>query len=142
LLTWLGERTHRRVGILDAVLAAIGTGAGTTRLVAVDDANDHPRVRRATRYRDEVTVYRDTASPTVVVLGRGLAGRREIAVEVNGEDQRGRGTGTAVLHEALALVPRDEPVFAQVAPGNARSLRAFLGAGYTPIGAEILFSPT
>jgi len=32
-----------------------------------------------------------------------------------------------------------EPLFAQVAPGNAASLRAFLAAGFVPIGAEVLF---
>jgi hypothetical protein len=31
----------------------------------------------------------------------------------------------------------DEPPFAQVSPGNARSLRAFLGAGLRPIGSEV-----
>jgi RimJ/RimL family protein N-acetyltransferase len=30
-------------------------------------------------------------------------------------------------------------VFAQVAPGNAASLRAFLAAGFRPIGSEVLF---
>ena len=30
-------------------------------------------------------------------------------------------------------------VFAQVAPGNAASLRAFLRAGFDPIGSEALF---
>jgi len=31
-------------------------------------------------------------------------------------------------------------VFAQVAPGNAASIRCFLSAGYRPIGAEVLFA--
>ncbi|NUR85978.1 MAG: GNAT family N-acetyltransferase, partial [Nonomuraea sp.] len=30
------------------------------------------------------------------------------------------------------------PLWAQVAPGNAASVRAFLAAGYVPIGAEAL----
>jgi hypothetical protein len=37
-------------------------------------------------------------------------------------------------------VPPAEPVFAQVAPGNAGSLRAVLAAGYRPIGGEVLFA--
>jgi hypothetical protein len=39
----------------------------------------------------------------------------------------------------IRLAPRGEPLFAQVAPGNAASLRAFLAAGYRPVGAEVLF---
>ena len=38
------------------------------------------------------------------------------------------------------LVP-DEPVWAQVAPANTASLRAFLAAGYRPVAAEVLFGP-
>ena len=40
---------------------------------------------------------------------------------------------------ARGLVPAGEHLFAQVAPGNVASLRAFLAAGYRPIGAEVLF---
>jgi RimJ/RimL family protein N-acetyltransferase len=39
----------------------------------------------------------------------------------------------------MLAVPRGERVFLQVAPGNAASLRAALGAGFHPIGAEVLF---
>ena len=41
----------------------------------------------------------------------------------------------------LATVPDDMCVFAQVAPGNAASVRAFLACGFTPIGSEILLGP-
>jgi RimJ/RimL family protein N-acetyltransferase len=34
-----------------------------------------------------------------------------------------------------------EPVFAAVSPGNARSLRALLACGFTPIGSEVLLRP-
>jgi RimJ/RimL family protein N-acetyltransferase len=34
-----------------------------------------------------------------------------------------------------------EPLWAQVAPANVASLRAFLAAGYRPVGAEVLFGP-
>jgi RimJ/RimL family protein N-acetyltransferase len=35
--------------------------------------------------------------------------------------------------------PRTTPkIWAQVAPGNAASVRAFLAAGYQPVGAEAL----
>jgi hypothetical protein len=49
-----------------------------------------------------------------------------------------RGTGRGLIGDALRLVPAGEPVFAAVAPGNARSLRAFLAAGFTPLGSEVL----
>jgi len=38
-----------------------------------------------------------------------------------------------------ASIPEGDVVFAQVAPGNAASLRAFLAAGFRPIGSEVLF---
>ncbi len=37
------------------------------------------------------------------------------------------------------LIAVDEPVFAQVSPGNAQSLRACLAASVCPVGAEVLF---
>jgi hypothetical protein len=39
---------------------------------------------------------------------------------------------------AAHLVPRDEPLFAQVTPGNIASVRPLLAAGYTPIASEVL----
>jgi RimJ/RimL family protein N-acetyltransferase len=39
-----------------------------------------------------------------------------------------------LLHDAARGLPR-----AQVAPGNAASLRAVEAAGFRPIGAEVLF---
>jgi hypothetical protein len=38
------------------------------------------------------------------------------------------------------MVPRDEPLFAQVTPGNVASVRALLAAGYTPIASEVLLT--
>jgi hypothetical protein len=37
------------------------------------------------------------------------------------------------------LTPLGEPLFAQVAPGNAASPRAVQAAGFRPIGAEVQF---
>ena len=48
---------------------------------------------------------------------------------------------TALAAAAPALVPGGERVWAQVAPANVASLRAFLAAGYRPVGAEVLFGP-
>ena len=74
----------------------------------------------------------------VVVLGRGLAHRREVAFEVE-EAERGRGLATRALVEARRLLGPGELLFAQTAPGNAASLRALLSAGFKPIGSEVLF---
>jgi RimJ/RimL family protein N-acetyltransferase len=62
----------------------------------------------------------------------------ELSVEVEPE-HRGNGLGAAMAAAALALAPPGEPVFAQVNPGNASSVRAFLRAGFHPLGAEVLF---
>jgi hypothetical protein len=75
-----------------------------------------------------------------VILGRGLAGRWEVAVEVHGFS-RNQGHGRALAAAVRHLVPEDRPLWAQVAPGNASSLRAFLAAGYAPVGSEILLTP-
>jgi GNAT superfamily N-acetyltransferase len=77
----------------------------------------------------------------VVILGRGLALRTEVAVEVE-PDHRGQGLAARVLREARRLARPGEALFAQTAPGNAASLRAFLSAGFRPIGSEVLFFET
>jgi hypothetical protein len=40
-----------------------------------------------------------------------------------------------------ALLPAGEPLFAAVSPGNARSLRAFLAVGFTPVASEVIITP-
>jgi RimJ/RimL family protein N-acetyltransferase len=77
----------------------------------------------------------------VVTLGRGLAGRWELSIEID-PAHRGRGLGRTMAAAATRLIPPGEPLFAQVSPGNVSSLRAFLAAGYRPIGAEVLFLRT
>lgn len=76
-----------------------------------------------------------------MIVGRGLAGRYEVSIEVEPERQ-GEGLGRSLAQAAPALIPSESPLFAQVAPGNAASLRAFLNAGYRPVGAEVLFLKT
>jgi RimJ/RimL family protein N-acetyltransferase len=95
-------------------------------------------VIRSHRYRSDVRVYEDDDGAAVVVVGRGLALRREVAVEVD-PAARNRGLGTQALFNARRLVGEDDVLFAQVAPGNAASLRIFLTAGFEPIGCEVLF---
>jgi L-amino acid N-acyltransferase YncA len=72
------------------------------------------------------------------MIGRGIAGRWEVAVEVDPE-HRGCGLGRTLAIAARQLVPAEAVVWAQIAPGNAASVRAFLAAGFQPVGAETLF---
>ncbi|MFI5662628.1 hypothetical protein [Streptomyces sp. NPDC051684] len=126
------------IGVTDATLTARGTG-GPPRLAELTDADDHPRVRHARWLRTNVQVYGDERG--LVTLADGLAGRRELSIELHRTQDSGRGHGRSLLCDALSLVPEGEPVFAAVSPGNARSLRAFLTCGFTPIGSEVLLRP-
>jgi hypothetical protein len=98
-------------------------------------AADHPRVARALRYRDDVRTWEVPGG--VLTLGRGVAGRWEVAVEID-PDRRGRGLGRGLAAAARHLVPDGAPLWAQITPGNAASVRAFLAAGYRPVGSEVL----
>jgi GNAT superfamily N-acetyltransferase len=133
------------IGVLDCTLAGRGRGgapeSGASRggsLPRRADLDDHPRVRHARSLRHDVRVFGDERG--LVTLAHGLAGRLELSIEVP-ERLQGKGVGGSLLAEALALVPTDEPVFAGVSPGNVRSLRAFLRAGFEPIGGEVILAP-
>ncbi|WP_129669515.1 hypothetical protein [Phytoactinopolyspora endophytica] len=125
------------IGVIDATLVTRGRG-GAPALPAQTGLDDNDRVRHARSIRSDVRVYGDERG--FVTLGTGLAGRRELSIEVPPNGQ-GRGWGRSLLSDALTLVPDGEPAFAAVSPGNARSLRAFLAAGFTPIGSEVLIRP-
>jgi GNAT superfamily N-acetyltransferase len=130
------ERTGRRSDTIDVM--TVGSplpGAPPLPLKEVGDPA-HPRVVSSRRRRDDVRVW--AADGGVLVLGRGVAGRLEVAVEVD-EDVRHRGLGRALAHAARQL-SGGEPVWAQVSAGNARSLRAVQAAGYLPVGSEVLLS--
>jgi GNAT superfamily N-acetyltransferase len=138
-LGWLGERLGRRPGSLDVVLAAAGLGGEPPlALRPVDDPDRHPRAARAARYRRDLRVWTDPDGAGVLVLGRGLAGRREVAFEVD-PSRRNHGLGRLLVTCARHLIPPGEVLFAQVALGNAASLRVVEAAGFRPIGAEVLF---
>ncbi|AZQ39798.1 N-acetyltransferase [Streptomyces cyaneochromogenes] len=126
------------IGVTDATLTARGTG-GPPRLTELTDADDHPRVRHALWLRTNVQVYGDERG--LITLADGLAGRRELSIELHRAQYGSRGHGRSLLSDALSLVPEGEPVFAAVSPGNARSLRVFLACGFTPIGSEVLLRP-
>lgn len=135
-LSALAERTGRRVGALDQVmLAGPLPGPPALELTELTDSG-HPRVRRAHRYRDDVRVYGTDGG--LVLVGRGLAGRWELAFEVE-PDRQGHGLGRTLARAARQLLPPGAgAVWAQVSPGNAASVRTLLAAGYRPVGAEVL----
>lgn len=132
-LRWLAG-PHGFVNVIDVMLVRRGTGTST--LAPRTDLDDHDRVKYARQYRSDVVVYGDERG--LVTIGAGLAGRREMSVEASSHN---RGLGTALIAEAVGLVPEGELLFAAVSPGNARSLRAFLSLGFTPIGSEVLVLP-
>ncbi|MFC9946937.1 hypothetical protein [Streptomyces pratensis] len=123
---------------VDAVLVARGVAA-PPRLAERLDVDDHPRVRYARTLRTGVRVHGDGRG--LVTLADGLAGRRELSIELDDAYGAGTGRGRSLLRDALTLVPEGEPVFAAVSPGNARSLRAFLAAGFEPLGSEVVLRP-
>ena len=137
----LEELTGRRVNTIDAMLLAPALSDPTERLEATEGLTEltdhnHPRIRRALRYRDDVHAYSDPYGG-LVLTGYGLAGRLECALEVP-EDSRGKGHGRRLARAVRALILPGTHIWAQVTPGNAASLRAFLAATYTPVGSEAL----
>jgi GNAT superfamily N-acetyltransferase len=137
-LTALAEATGRHAHCLDAMLLAppLPEPAVLADLEELTDC-DHPRLARALQYRDDVRAYVDPHGG-VVIIGRGVAGRLECAIEVP-ESAQGQGHGRRLAQAARALIPADAHIWAQVTPGNAASFRAFLAAGYQIVGSEILF---
>ncbi len=135
------------IGCHDAILVARGTGAPGPlsdgahiegKLPHRLDLEDHPRVGYAKVRRRNVQVYADDRG--LVTLGRGIADRWEISVEVDPAN-RVAGNARALINEALSHIPSDQWCYGEVSPGNAASLRAFLAAGWIPIGAEIIIMP-
>jgi RimJ/RimL family protein N-acetyltransferase len=132
------ERTGRKAETIDAMLVGSPLpGEPPLPLREITDG-DHPRIVYARGRRDDVRAW--TTEGGVIVLGRGVGGRLEVSVEID-EGVRHRGLGRALVSAARHLTA--EPLWAQVAPGNARSMRAFLAAGYRPVGSEaVLLSAT
>jgi hypothetical protein len=127
------------IGTVDVVMVARGVGGATAPAVPLSsDVTEHARVQRALRHRRAVGVVVEPDG--VVVLGRGLVGRRELSIELFVPSAASSGAGRALIATGLRHVPVGEWCWAQVAPGNARSLRAFLACGFTPIGSEVLIT--
>jgi hypothetical protein len=136
VLTWLAG-DDRTIGSTDVVLVAAGSGEATSA-IATTRYDDHPRVVRARAHRRDVAVYADADG--VVIVGRGLVGRTELSLELLHPDSSAGHAGRRLIASGLATVPAGEWCWAQVAAGNARSLRAFLACGFRPIGAEVLIT--
>lgn len=126
--------TAGEAGVLDATLAADGTGRCEQAPPRRHDLDDHHRVQHARSLREDVHVHADERG--LVTLAKGIAGRTELSVETADDQQA--GAGRSLIRDALGLVPHGEPLFAAVSPGNARSLRAFLAVGFVAIGSEVL----
>jgi hypothetical protein len=124
------------IGVIDVTLWAMGTGNPT--LPVRTGLDDHPRVRLARERRSGVAIHGDKRG--FVTIAKGLAGRNEMSIEVDPARQD-RGSGRSLIRDALGHIPKGEPLFAAVSPGNARSLRAFLACGFSPIGSEVVAKP-
>ena len=127
------------IDALDIVLVARGVG-GEPALVPRSDLRNHPRAEHATSVRSEVATFGYAAPDdrTLVTLSTGLGGLPEVGVET---DPAKDHVGTDVVRDALTLVDEGEVVVAACAPGNARALRAFLGAGFEPVASVQLWRP-
>jgi hypothetical protein len=131
----LCEATGRSAHSIDLLCVAEPLSGELPVDLTEETDTGHPRIARALRYRDEVRAWR--ADGGIVLIGRGVAGRCETAIEVD-PVSRNRGLGRLLACAARHLTPPGEPLWAQVAPGNAASVRAFLAAGFLPVAAEAL----
>lgn len=135
----LSDHLGRAGDNIDAVFVTHGEPGPPPIELVPATAEDHPRLARADRYRRDVVAWETPDRDGLVLLGRGLALRWEVAFEVR-DAARGAGLGRRLVAAARHLVPVGAPVWVQVAPGNVPSLRAVLAAGgFVPVGAEILF---
>lgn len=130
-LLWLADEDGR-IGTIDVVLVA--AGRGKTTLPVRPDLESHPRVQHAVSIRNDVVVYGDDRG--VATVGSGIGGLTEISVEV-AVGKGNAGVGRSLITDALGVVEKDRVVVAEVAPGNAQSLRAFLTCGFKPIGSAV-----
>jgi len=133
----LARHLGTKPGSVDIILAAAGIPSVPDVDLVEVEAGD-ARTSRARRFRYDVRSYSDEGSGGVVNLGRGLDGRLELSIELPPESRSIR-RGRRIIEAARCLVPSGEVLFASVASGNARCLRAVLAAGFAPIGSEVLF---
>ena len=129
----LCEHTGRQAHTIDLLCVAPALSGPPPVALAAAPGTAQPRLARALRYRDAVRAWR--ADGGIVTIGRGIAGRWEASVEVD-PGRRGAGLGRALAAAARHLLPPGTALWAQIAPANAASVRAFLAAGFRPVGAE------
>jgi GNAT superfamily N-acetyltransferase len=98
-LSALADRVGYEPGTLDNLLVA---PPGDSSLELVPAEIDHPRVARALLHRSDVRVWWTPDGGGLVTLGRGVAGRWEVSLEVT-PACRARGLGTALAQAARAL---------------------------------------
>ncbi len=70
----LAERLGRQAASTDMLTVAAALSGPPELPLTQVDGSDHPRVRRARGYRDELAVW--AGDGAVVLIGRGVAGRR------------------------------------------------------------------
>ncbi len=136
-LAALAAQTGRVVHNIDMLTCAGALPGPPAVDLRAEAGQAHPRIARALRYRDDIRAWR--ADSGVLLLGRGVAGRWEVAIEVDA-GRRSRGVGTGLAAAARHLIPAGAALWAQIAPGNAASVRVFLAAGFRPVGAEALLT--
>ncbi|HWE08255.1 MAG TPA: GNAT family protein [Solirubrobacteraceae bacterium] len=135
-LTALGDKLGGHDDGIDLLLAARGLQGRSTLRETTSES--HPRLTRANIHRDQVRVFTDPTGAATIILGRGLANRTEVSIEID-PTRRNQGIARQALTEARRIVDADQLLFAQAAPGNAASIRTLLTAGFQPIGSEVLF---
>lgn len=125
-----------RVGVVDATMVWL-SGAATVgevaQVIETDTHADHPRVRHAMALREGVRVF--SGPDGVITLSSGLVGRQEMGVAAF---EPGQGSGRRLIRAAQRLADHRSPLFAAVAPGNARSFRAFQAEGFSVVGSEVV----
>jgi hypothetical protein len=136
-LASLADKLGVPPGSLDVLLAAPGSGQ-ENEIELIEVTKGDSRTERAHLYRTEVRSYADKQGGTILNVGRGIDGRWDLSIELEASHQS-LGQGRALIAAARRLIPKDEFLFASVAPGNARCLRACIAAGFSPVGAEVLF---
>lgn len=138
-LLWLCHQLGREAGTADIALVAPHLPDRDVDLVPSEP--DHPRLAEGLHRRPGLRAWRTADDTAMVAVGRGLAGRWELAYEVDPRT-RGRGAGAALARAGRSLIPAGDVLWAQTPPGNVGSVRALLRAGFVPVAGETLLRPT
>lgn len=127
------------IGAQQVLLSALGTGTGNSGdLLARPDLSRHPFVESAKRIRQDIQVLgTKDPEPDIVVLGRGVAGMREISFQVA---HHAPARAAALIGAALGTVPDHEVVLTATPVFDGWALNSAIAAGFRPIGGVQLFS--